>query len=78
MNSNMRIDIHGMYKTDAMFLLEDVINDIPEDETAEIEVVHGYRSGKVLMNMVRKELKHPRIKRRMVSMNQGITILVIE
>lgn len=74
----MVIDIHGMYKLDAMLLLEDTIEDIPLEEKVEIEVVHGYRGGEVLLNMVRKELKHKRIKKRIISMNKGITILVIE
>jgi len=45
---------------------------------AEIIVIHGYSGGQVLANMVRSKLKHKRIERKILSMNQGETTLVIK
>ncbi len=70
------IDIHGMTTIEAKIKLEQIIKTAPKN--SEIIVIHGYHGGQALQNMVRKGLKHKRIKQRILSMNFGETILVIE
>lgn len=74
---NLEVDIHGLTVMEAKRELERLINTADKNVT-EITVIHGYTGGKALQNLVRNELRHRRIKRRILSMNQGITSLVIE
>jgi len=69
------IDIHGMTTSQAKKRLEQAITTAPSK--CEITVIHGYHGGQALQNMVRK-LKHSRIKQKILSMNAGETILIIE
>ena len=71
-----QIDIHGMTTADAKKMLERTIAVAPAN--CEITIVHGFHGGQALQNMVRKGLKHKRIKQKILSLNQGETILVIE
>jgi len=73
---NIDIDIHGMTVSDAKIKLERLIAAAPADIT-EITVIHGYKHGDALSNMVRKALKSKRIKQRIISLNPGETVLVI-
>lgn len=70
------IDIHGMTAADAKRKLEQFIKTAPRN--CEVTIIHGCHGGKVLQNMVRKTLKHKRIKKKILSLNDGETILVIE
>jgi DNA-nicking Smr family endonuclease len=70
----IEIDIHGMTVRDAKLALERLI---AETTANEITVIHGYKSGDALSNMVRKTLKSKRIKQRIISLNRGETILII-
>lgn len=67
------IDIHGMTVNEAISELDYFLEYVSED-TQEVIVVHGYNQGKRLLQMVRNEFQHKRIKRKMISMNPGITI----
>ena len=44
----------------------------------EIEVIHGYTGGTALRDFVRREFTHPRIERKFLSLNQGITTLILK
>jgi len=70
------VDIHGMTVADAKKKLEQYIKTAPKN--CEVTVIHGFHGGTALQNMVRKTLKHKRIKRRILGLNNGETILVIE
>jgi len=72
------IDIHGMVESDAIKTLEKFIVNC-DSTVKEILVIHGYRGGDILKNMVRNpiKLRSKRIKRRKLTMNQGETILVL-
>ena len=74
--NNKTIDIHGMTTIDAKKRLEQAVTSATPN--SELTVIHGYHGGQALQNMVRKGLKHRRIKQRIVSMNAGETILVLE
>ena len=69
-------DLHGMQMAEAKTALERLISSADKGVT-EITVIHGYSGGRSLANMVRNKLKHKRIERKILSMNQGETILVI-
>lgn len=72
----VEIDIHGYVEYDAMKILEKFIASLDND-IKEVLVIHGYRNGNKLKDMVRNQnkLRSKRIRRRKVSMNQGETIL---
>lgn len=76
MHSEKRIDLHGMTVAEA----EEELNyflDYLEDDVTEIVVVHGYKKGSALLEMVRKSYEHPRIKQKLLSMNNGITTFLL-
>ncbi len=76
MNRIEEIDIHGLTVNEAISELDYFLEYVPED-TQEVIVVHGYNQGKRLLQMVRNEFQHKRIKQKMVSMNPGITIFLL-
>lgn len=69
-------DIHGMQRADAKKQLELLLSRVPKDIT-EVVVIHGCNRGTALQSMVRKELSHPRIIAKHLSLNNGETILVL-
>ena len=69
-------DIHGMQAAEAKTALERLISSADKN-IAEITVIHGYSGGQALANMVRNKLKHKRIERKILSMNQGETTLLL-
>lgn len=71
------IDIHGMTVNEAISELDYYLEYLPDD-VKEVVVIHGYRQGKRLLEMVRKEFQHDRIERKIVSMNPGITVFLIK
>jgi len=75
--AKIEIDIHGMTVADAKLKLERLIATLAMN-VKEIDVIHGYNQGDALQNMIRKGLKSKRIKQRILSLNNGITTLIIE
>ena len=73
----IEVDIHGMRCEEAKRQLERLISSAPKDIT-EIIVIHGCHGGTALQNMVRRELSHPRIVSKYLSMNNGQTTLVLK
>ena len=70
-------DIHGMRCEEARRQLERLLNRAPSYIT-EIVVIHGCHGGTALLDMVRRDLHHPRIAARHLSMNNGQTTLVLK
>jgi len=77
MGYNLTVDIHGMTVMEAKKELTNLLNKCDKN-TKEIDVLHGFHGGTALRNLVRKDLKHPRLVRRILTMNQGMTTLVIK
>ncbi len=77
MDKVKEIDIHGLTVAEAGYELERFLEYLPDD-TREVVVVHGYRQGKSLLRMVRNDFKHKKIKRKIISMNPGITIFLLQ
>lgn len=70
------IDIHTLTAEEAKKKLEQYIKTAPKG--CELTVIHGFHNGTALQNMVRKTLKHKRIKKRILGLNNGETTLIIE
>lgn len=66
------IDLHEMTVAEAAYYLEKEIDTAPEYVKV-IEIIHGFHKGNAILNMVRKEFKHPRIERKYLGLNAGIT-----
>ncbi len=77
MEKSEEIDIHGMTVNEALSELEYFMEYLPDD-IREVVVVHGYHQGKKLLQMVRTQFTHKRIKRKIISMNPGITIFLLD
>lgn len=73
----IEVDIHGMRCEEAKRQLELLLKRTGRD-IHEIVVVHGYHNGSALLNMVRNEFKHPRIKQKVVGLNNGQTTFVLK
>lgn len=70
------IDLHGYTKQEAKVQLDHFINGLAKDHH-EITVIHGYSSS-ILQTYVQRQYKHKRIKRKILTMNKGETIFIIE
>lgn len=71
------LDLHDMEENEARYYLEKTI-DTAEDKIKEIVVVHGYRKGQVILNMVRNEFTHKRLEKKVIPYNKGITLLYLK
>ena len=72
-----KIDLHGKSEIEAKIYLEQMLESLPKSIT-EVTVAHGYRSGNVLQNFVRKKFRHKKVERKIISGNPGETILKIK
>ncbi len=73
---SIEVDLHGHTVDSARKLITDTLKTLPKD-VREVSVVHGYRQGTALRDMVRK-YSHPKVERKILSLNQGITIFIIK
>ena len=73
----LTVDLHNMNMGQAHTYLKARVEKAPAN-IREIVVVHGYNSGTALQKMVRKDFKHPRVKRKILSMNQGVTSFLLK
>lgn len=76
-NQKAEIDIHNMTRDQAKRYIEQYLNKV-NGSIKEVSIIHGYSNGTVLLNMVQKSLKHPKIKSKIKCLNPGITILVLK
>jgi len=71
----IEVDLHNMQVLEAKAYLELEITRALED-IKEVHVIHGYKKGQEILNMVRRDFKHKRVKRmRKTFYNVGMTIL---
>lgn len=66
------VDLHEMTVLEAEYILEKELDTLPYNIKI-VEVIHGFHKGQALQDMVRKKFKHPRIKRKYLTLNKGIT-----
>ncbi len=76
-NGVITVDLHNMRVFEAAEYLDKVIMNAPES-IKEIKVVHGYRGGTALLNFIRKEYRNSRVKLKIISMNKGVTSLILK
>lgn len=74
---NLEVDIHGMTVLEAKRELTGLLTRC-DKKTHEIDVIHGCHGGTALLNFIRKEFKHPRLEKKILSLNNGMTTLVIK
>lgn len=72
----MEVDLHGYTSADAKAKLDDVMKHLPK-AVGELTVIHGYRGGTALREMVRR-YHHPKVERKVLGLNQGSTIFIIK
>ena len=75
-NEILKVDLHRMRVWEAWLYLDRNVSFAPK-EIKEIVVIHGYHSGTKLLDMVRKEYQNKRVKRKFLSLNQGVTSLIL-
>lgn len=75
-DKRVTIDLHDMELAEARYYLDKLFETLPDD-ILEIVVIHGYRKGQVLLNMVRREFNNPRIKQKVIPMNKGVTLFLV-
>lgn len=75
-NEILTIDLHHMKEWEAVIYLDNTLKILPSI-IREVVVIHGYHNGNRLLNMVRKEYKNSRIKSKFLSLNQGVTSLIL-
>ena len=71
------LDIHNMNRREAEFYLKLSLNNLSK-KYKEVVVVHGYRRGKILLEMVREKFDHPKVDSKLISINPGRTSLFIK
>jgi len=71
----LEVNLHDMQVLEAKAYLELEITRA-EPHIKEVHVIHGYKKGQALLNMVRNDFKHKRVmNKRLASFNPGMTIL---
>lgn len=70
-------DLHGMPLIQAQREMNRLLKTCPKD-TDEIEVIHGYNNGDRILRYIRSELKHPRIDKKILGLNNGSTLLILK
>ena len=71
------VDLHDMEENEARFFLEKAI-ETAEPKIKEIVVIHGYRQGQVILNMVRKDFNHKRIEKKVIPFNKRNDINIVK
>ncbi len=72
----MEIDLHDHTVDSARKLITDTLKNLPLD-VREINIIHGYRQGTSLRNMIRN-YSNSKIERKILGLNQGSTIFIIK
>ena len=73
----LTVDLHDKTVLEAEYILSKELGTLPYYIKV-VEVVHGYRKGQALLKMIRKDFKHPKIKRKYLTFNQGVTRIEIK
>jgi DNA-nicking Smr family endonuclease len=73
----LEVDIHGMRREEAKQQLKLLLSRV-DDSVSDVVVIHGYNQGTALLDMVRNELEHSRIKQKFAGLNKGETLLLIK
>ena len=69
------IDLHGCSQSEAKVKLDHLLKGT-SILVKEVTIVHGYSS--ILLNYVRKKYSHPRIERKILTLNKGETVFILK
>ena len=72
----VEINLHDMQVDEAKYYLEMLLNTAAPN-IKQVTVIHGYKKGQALLNMVRKDFKHPKLGKKVIPYNKGITIFYL-
>ncbi len=73
----VELDLHGMTQVQAKAAVDAALRRAG-GSVYRLRVIHGYRGGTQLRDMLRREYgKHPKVKRLEVGLNPGATDLVL-
>lgn len=75
--TSIEVNLHDMSVSEGKKLLERTIISAPKS-VKEVVVIHGYHNGTDMQNMVRKQFKCRRVERKILTLNDGITIFVLK
>ena len=76
-NPIITIDLHGMYREDAIKVIDKALK-TADNSTYQIKLVHGFNRGTSLKDMIIDEYKyHTKVLRIQAGDNLGTTILVL-
>ena len=71
------LDLHGYTYDDAVIEIDSFLSFVGKD-VDEVHIIHGYHSGNAIKNYIKHELRHKRLKKKVYSLNQGVTILQLK
>lgn len=71
------INLHDMPLIQAQREMNRLLKTCPKD-TDELEVIHGYHNGDRILRYIRFELKNPRIIRKILGLNNGVTLIELK
>ena len=71
------INLHDMPLIQAQREMNRLLKTCPKD-TDEIEVIHGYHNGDRILRYIRFELKNPRISKKILGLNNGVTVIELK
>jgi len=76
-SGRITLDLHGMTWYQAQVAVDAALRRA-RPSVYRLELIHGYHSGTQLRDMLRKTYaKHPKVKRMELSLNPGVTVLVL-
>ena len=75
-SKQITVDLHKMSREEAVHQLDNALYKA-SDEIDEIIVIHGYRNGSKLLELVRHQYNNSSIQRKFVSLNPGRTYLIL-
>ena len=70
------IDLHGCSQSEAKVKLDHFLKGT-SFLTEEVTIIHGYSSA-ILLNYLRKKYLHPRIERKILTLNKGETVFILK
>ena len=73
----VEVNVHGMTVVQAQTAIDAKLRRA-NSSVYRLRIIHGYNSGTVLRDMIRKNYgKHPKVRRIELGLNQGVTELVL-
>lgn len=75
--NTIKIDLHNKPLIQAQREMQRILKTCSV-QTDQIQVIHGYHSGDIILKYIRLQLKHPRIKQKIVGLNNGETFLILK